>query len=280
MANKVFSSDWNDYELIDSGDGRKLERWGNIITIRPEVQAYFKSESSYEEWKKIAHLEFIQKDSKSGKWEFLKEVSIENWQISYKSLILNLELTKFKHVGIFPEQATNWEFIIETLSPSSKMLNLFAYTGVASIIGKATGADVTHVDSVKQLITWARKNMESSQQKNIRWIHEDALKFAQREVKRENKYDLIIMDPPAWGIGVKNEKWKIEDKLAELISTASKLLNPKGVLILNTYSPKVELEDIKLHSSSFFSRIELSELWKKSTSGKKLFYGHLMRAWK
>lgn len=280
MANKVFSSDWNDYELIDAGDGRKLERWGNIITIRPEVQAYFKSESSYEEWKKIAHLEFIQKDSKSGKWEFLKEVSIENWQISYKSLILNLELTKFKHVGIFPEQATNWEFIIETLSPSSKMLNLFAYTGVASIIGKATGADVTHVDSVKQLITWARKNMESSQQKNIRWIHEDALKFAQREVKRENKYDLIIMDPPAWGIGVKNEKWKIEDKLAELISTASKLLNPKGVLILNTYSPKVELGDIKLHSSSFFSRIELSELWKKSTSGKKLFYGHLMRAWK
>src|SRR5690606_27077275 len=125
MANKVFSSDWNDYELIDAGDGRKLERWGNIITIRPEVQAYFKSESSYEEWKKIAHLEFIQKDSKSGKWEFLKEVSIENWQISYKSLILNLELTKFKHVGIFPEQATNWEFIIETLSPSSKMLNLF-----------------------------------------------------------------------------------------------------------------------------------------------------------
>ena len=107
MANKVFSSDWNDYELIDAGDGRKLERWGNIITIRPEVQAYFKSESSYEEWKKIAHLEFIQKDSKSGKWEFLKEVSIENWQISYKSLILNLELTKFKHVGIFPEQATN-----------------------------------------------------------------------------------------------------------------------------------------------------------------------------
>lgn len=277
---KTITSQWEDYELLDAGGGKKLERWGEIITIRPELQAYFKSEWSFGEWKQKAHFEFESATGKnSGKWKKLKQNAPENWIIEWDSLSANLELTKFKHLGMFPEQASNWEFIQENLSADKRFLNLFAYTGFASLVARNTGAETIHVDSVKQLISWAKQNMESSQIEGIKWVHEDALKFALREVKRGNKYDGIIMDPPAFGLGAKGERWKIEQKLPELIETASKLLTKDGFLILNTYSPRVSLEDIERIANKYFvkKKIELTELWMITTTKKQLFYGHLLR---
>lgn len=280
MAEKTYSENWEDYELIDAGNEKKLERWGNIVTIRPERQAYFKPGMPEVEWNEIAHLEFVPKGNTAGKWVTRQTLPEGEWTVRFKHLTFNLETTKFKHVGLFPEQATNWNLILDHLSPGMKMLNLFAYTGAASIVGKSRGAEVTHVDSVKQLISWAKTNMEFSGLEDIRWMHEDAMKFAQRELKRGNLYHLIVMDPPAWGIGAKKEKWKIEHKLEELIEVASQLLHPGGLLILNTYSPKVKLKEINYFAKKHFPKVEVSELWKKTFTGKDMFFGHLLRAYK
>ncbi len=276
---RLYTKGWDDYELIDAGGGKKLERWGEIITIRPEVQAYFKSELSFKEWEEKAHFEFISKGGQSGFWNTLKDDVPENWNIQWNKLTFHLELTKFKHLGIFPEQAINWEMIVSKLTPSSKFLNLFAYTGAASLAARSTLAETIHVDSVKQLITWAKTNQELSNLENTKWVHEDALKFAEREVKRGNKYDGIIMDPPAWGIGAKGEKWKLEDKLESLLSLAQSLLNKNGFLILNTYSPTITTKDIDRLSQRYFpkSSIQLFELWMKTTTGKELYYGNGIR---
>ncbi|MBI1838413.1 MAG: class I SAM-dependent methyltransferase [Flavobacteriia bacterium] len=276
---RIYTQGWGDYELIDAGGGKKLERWGEIITIRPEVQAYFKSEIPFKEWEQKAHFEFILKNGQTGSWKKLKPNFSENWNISYHSLQFHLELTKFKHVGLFPEQAINWELIHSKLNSNSKFLNLFAYTGAASLIARSTGAETIHVDSVKQLISWAKKNQELSSLENTKWVHEDALKFAEREVKRGNKYHGIIMDPPAWGIGAKGEKWKLEDKLELLISYAKNLLMPDGFLILNTYSPTISTKDIQRLASKHFDsqKIHVFELWMKTTTGKELYYGNGIR---
>lgn len=277
--NKIYATGWSDYELIDAGGNKKLERWGDIITIRPERQAYFKSGLPFNKWYEQAHWEF-EENGKKGTWKAIRPNAPKNWNITYKSLTLNLELTAFKHLGLFPEQMVNWRYIAQCLSPQKRMLNLFAYTGVASLMGKTTGADVVHVDAVKQIIGWAKKNMETAQLSDIRWVHEDALKFAQREVKRGNKYDLLIMDPPAWGIGAKNEKWKLEDQLPQLLTLAKELLEKQGHLILNTYSPKVDLNTIADLVDVIFPpshTLELQELWMKTQTGKELYFGVLLR---
>lgn len=276
---KLYVSGWKDYELIDAGGGKKLERWGSIITIRPEVQAYFRSGKPFAEWHKLAHWEFTDKGGQTGTWKALKKDAPRKWSISYKDLTFNLELTKFKHVGLFPEQRINWDFIDQRLNNDSNFLNLFAYTGAASVVARKTGAETIHVDSVKQLISWAKENMESSQLSNIKWVHEDALKFTQREVKRDRSYSGIIMDPPAWGIGAKKEKWKLEDKIDELISNAATLIGKEGFLVLNTYSPQVELDLLQKLANQYFKKrsFSLQELWMKTTSGKELFYGNVLR---
>lgn len=280
IKEKTYANNWKDYELIDAGGEKKLERWGDIITIRPERQAYFQSGLPFEEWYKLAHWEYREKGNKPGKWSKVNNPPSDFWPISFGDLTYNLELTKYKHLGLFPEQIVNWNFLKDFSSENHKVLNLFAYTGASSLIAKSKGADVVHVDSVKQMITWARKNMESSELDGIKWIHEDALKFAQKELKRERKYDCIIMDPPAWGIGAKKEHWKIEDKLETLIATAYQLLNKGGVLIVNTYSPKVELKELDHICGKYFgnTKVESSELWMKTYSKKDLFFGHLVRA--
>lgn len=277
-ASKIFTEGWQDYELIDAGGGKKLERWGKIITIRPEVQAYFRSGKPFEEWSKLAHWEFQQKGAQSGQWKRLKKAP-ETWSIRYNSLSFELRLTKFKHLGLFPEQRSNWDFIHEKLRDEGRFLNLFAYTGAASLVARNAGAETLHVDSVKQLISWARHNMERSRLMNIKWVHEDALKFASRELKRQNQYDGIIMDPPAWGIGAKKEKWKLEDKLDDLLGTASQLLAPKGFLIMNTYSPQVTTEFLQELSALYFSDREhqVAELWMETSTGKKMYYGNVLR---
>jgi len=276
---RIYSNQWADYELIDAGNNKKLERWGNIITIRPERNAYFTPILSINKWKEQAHFEFIEQTTNTGIWNTLKLNTPNEWKLSYKDCIFNLQLTKFKHLGIFPEQQTNWEFISSHLQQNSKFLNLFAYTGGASLIANSIKADVYHCDSVKQIISWAKKNMESSNQTNIHWVFDDALKFANRELKRGNKYEGIIMDPPAFGLGTNKERWKIETKLPELVKIASQLLTNDGFLIINTYSPKLKEEELLALVKTYFptKKIEINKLCIKSTTNKTIEYGELTR---
>jgi 23S rRNA (cytosine1962-C5)-methyltransferase len=250
------------------------------VTIRPEIQAHFKPGWSRSDWLARADWEFEELSSTQGTWKNLKLQAPDHWQIAYEQLKFGLKLTKFKHVGLFPEQQANWRFIAERVKPGHKVLNLFAYTGGASLIARAGGAEVVHVDSVKQMLDWANDNRTLSALTDIKWVLEDALKFAKRELKRGNRYDGIIMDPPAWGLGAKGEKWKLENHLAELVKTARGLMHPGGFLILNTYSPKVELADLAKAAESCFAnnQIEIKQLWMQSKTGKALFYGNLLRA--
>jgi len=249
MIKLLTPDNWPDYELIDSGDGEKLERFGNQIIARPEPQAFWRKSLSNQEWEKLANAYFIKgKTNKNndewGEWK-VKPSAKEQWTISYRHddmlLRMRLGLTSFKHVGIFPEQASNWNFIYDTIksfnSPNIKVLNLFAYTGIASIAAKAAGAEVTHVDSVKQVVSWSKENMELSGLKDIRWIVDDAVKFVNREVRRENKYNGIILDPPAYGRGPDGEKWILEENLTPLLEQCKLLLTDKNnFIILNLYS--------------------------------------------
>ena len=276
---ELFTESWNDYELIDAGGGRKLERWGKLITIRPEVQAYFHSGLPFSDWSKMAHWEFIEKKGKKGAWKQLIKDAPRAQTISYGRLKFHIELTKFKHLGLFPEQRINWDYINENVNSEHRFLNLFAYTGAASCAARNRGADTIHVDSVKPMISWAKKNMEFSRLLNIRWVHEDALKFLNREVKRGNKFQSIIMDPPAWGIGAKGERWKIEDQIDALISASASVLSEDGFLILNTYSPTIESETLKEMTSMYFpDRIsQVNQLKMNTKTSKNLYFGELVR---
>ena len=258
---------WKDYELVDSGRGEKLERFGKYVLRRPEPKALWAPSLPENEWKRLSHVVFrpgagFGKAGKedSGTWEKVRKMD-DQWSIAYNGeqdpethaasdlhIALRLGLTSFKHVGVFPEQAPNWEFIYrETLRlgriakanglPAPKVLNLFAYTGAASLAAKAAGADVTHLDSVRQVVTWARENMERSGLDGVRWVVEDALKFAKREAKRGNRYQGIILDPPAYGHGPDGEKWKLDELLFDLLKNVSQILSPRdSFLVLNLYS--------------------------------------------
>lgn len=276
---KIFTEPWKDYELIDAGGGKKLERWGDIITIRPELQAYFHSGLPFSEWKKIAHWEFVEKRANKGNWKPLKKNVRSTWDIKYGRLTFKLALTNNKHVGLFPEQRINWEYLEANLNTDDKFLNLFAYTGASSCVGRQMGADTYHLDSVKPIISWAKKNMDLSRLMNIRWVHEDALKFVNREQKRGNKYKAIQMDPPAWGLGAKGEKWKLEDKIDELLSATASILMEDGVLILNTYSPTIDQATLKELISIYFPQrtASVNGLHMKTTSDKYLYFGELVR---
>lgn len=233
-----------DYELIDCGDFQKLERFGKVVTIRPETQAIWRPSLSESDWLRHAHVRYRSTGATSGYWEEISPAPA-HWPFHYRrgglELTLNLELTKFKHVGVFPEQAVNWDFIYDRLrrmaTPQPRFLNLFAYTGGASLAAKAAGADVVHVDAIKQVISWSRTNMEASGLDGIRWVVEDAMKFAQRELKRGNTYHGIVLDPPAFGHGPKGDYWKLEKQIGELLRTVFALLDREAsFLVLNTYS--------------------------------------------
>ncbi|WP_143960782.1 class I SAM-dependent methyltransferase [Litoribacter populi] len=238
---------WKDYELIDSGAFEKLERFGPYIISRPEPQAIWDRSMDEKEWREKAHAHFAKEKSnpEKGQWKEFQKIP-HKWQITYDNpsgmkLTLNLAMTSFKHIGLFPEQAVNWDYIDETIAKmpveTPKVLNLFAYTGAASVAAKAAGADVTHLDSVKQVVTWSRHNMESSDQEGIRWVVDDAMKFVKREIRRGNKYHGIILDPPAYGRGPNGEKWVLEEEINELLKLCSEILEPEHhFLILNMYS--------------------------------------------
>ena len=274
----TYSQNWKDYELIDAGGGKKLERWGNIVTVRPDRLAYFPQVLTEKEWAMKTDFEFVEETTTSGKWVKRSDAP-EEWQIKYGKAVLNLKLTNYKHLGIFPEQQTNWEFIQNKVQKGDRVLNLFGYTGAASIIAKINQAEVFHCDSVKNVINWGKENMESSEVEGIKWVLEDALKFAQREAKRGNKYNGIIMDPPAFGIGPKKERWKLEDKFQDLLKTAKELIEDKGFIIVNTYSPKLDAKKIKDIASSVFNqqKVSVTRLSMKTTTGKRLDFGELTR---
>jgi 23S rRNA (cytosine1962-C5)-methyltransferase len=276
---KTMALPWNDYELIDAGGGKKMERFGEIVCIRPDVNAYFKSELEFKEWDQQAHLEFRQNKEGVGKWLVKKQFDFEDWFIQFEEARILLKTTKYKHIGIFPEQSSNWIYLNTLDLKEKSVLNLFCYTGIASYVCRLKGANVTQVDSDKQILEWSKANLLNSGFEDVRSLHDDALKFAQREVKRENKYDLIIMDPPVYGIGINGERWVLEDKIEELLSTAKLILNPKGILIVNTYSPKLEIGKLKRIATRHFGsdKIEISELWAKTKTGKNLYYGNLLR---
>lgn len=289
----IHPSSWTDYELIDSGNHEKLERFGSYILIRPEPQALWPSSLSGQEWIKLAHAKFDreQKDNfrfsedVKGGWKKLKSIP-DSWNISYQhnqlELTLRLALTNFGHVGIFPEQGSNWNFIFDTISgwgKSGKVLNLFAYTGAASVVARMAGADVLHVDASRPGLNWANQNMQINNQKDIRWVYEDALKFVKREVKRGNKYNGIIMDPPPYGRGPEGEKWTLEDKLDELIGMSASLLDSgKHFFILNMYAVGLSsLVGLNVVRSHFKNEAEFGEFFLKSKHGRDLPMGTFVR---
>ncbi len=239
--------DFRDYELIDSGDFEKLERFGRIVTRRPEPQAIWHKSLAEAEWQRLADASFLRdgKSEERGEWR-VKPQTPDRWTISYRykemQLKMRLAMTSFKHVGIFPEQAANWNFIYDNCCALAakgrpRVLNLFAYTGGATLAARAAGAEVTHVDSVKQVVTWSRENMEQSGLEGVRWMVEDALKFVRREVRRGNRYDGIILDPPAYGRGANGEKWVLEENIGEMLACCAELLEAKDAfLVLNLYS--------------------------------------------
>lgn len=275
---------WRDYELIDCGNFKKLERFGKVICIRPEPQALWQPYLSQKEWNK-ADVIFVGRSPSTGEWNNLSKVP-DRWNIRYKSDQLDFQLrlafTSFKHVGVFPEQAVNWEFIASSIkkikNEKPRFLNLFAYTGAASIAACKAGANVTHVDSIKQVVTWANENMQLNKLTDIRWMIDDAVKFVKREVRRGNVYHGIILDPPAYGHGPKGEKWKLEEMVNELVGDVVQLLHPEEhFLILNTYSlgfsAVVAGNLLKRHLPDDQDTVEMGELMLKATSGANLPLG-------
>lgn len=241
---------WPDYELIDSGHAEKLERFGKYILIRPEPQALWPKQLSEKEWSNRAHARFVRDNNKkshrdshneNGGWQYFKTVPA-SWEIQYAPLNLKLKLscTSFGHLGVFVEQVTNWHFIdqeVKRIGNTPKVLNLFAYTGAASIVAANAGADVTHLDAVRNVVTWANENKQLSKAPEIRWMVEDALKFVKRQAKKGNYYHGIILDPPAYGRGPDGEKWVLEDQIDELMYYSSQIVHPdKYFALLNLYS--------------------------------------------
>lgn len=286
---------WQDYELIDSGDFEKLERFGKYTLARPEPQAIWQRVLGDADWKKLTNARFAREQSDN--FRFTDEVKggwtrnpgmPESWQINYGyndlKLSLRLALTGFGHVGIFPEQGENWNFIFDTIRSwnlsKPKVLNLFAYTGAASVVAKSAGADVVHVDASRPGLNWANQNMQLNGLTDIRWVYEDALKYVKREVKRGNKYNGIIMDPPPYGRGPEGEKWTLQEKLNELIQLSSQLLEPKNsFFILSMYavglSAIVGLNVAKTHFE--IKDPEYGEFFLTSKSGKDLPMGTFLR---
>ena len=239
----MWSADkWEQYRLIDSADGEKLEYWGDYLLRRPDPQAVWSLKSDKKLWNK-ADAWYHRSKSGGGKWEYLNKKLPERWTVNYRNLTFNIKPMGFKHTGLFPEQAVNWDFTREVIRNSGRkdvsVLNLFAYTGGATLSCAAAGAAVTHVDASKGMVTWAKENAASSglSDKPIRWIVDDCVKFVERELRRGNHYDAIIMDPPSYGRGPKGEIWKIEDAIHPLVSKCAGLLTDKPLFFLiNSYT--------------------------------------------
>ncbi len=244
-----FSDNWKDYELLDSSCGEKLERWGDYILIRPDPQVIWKTPKNHPLWKK-ADARYVRSSTGGGYWDVFKKLP-DAWQIGYNDLKFNVKTMGFKHTGIFPEQAVNWDLltsVIKNADRKVKVLNLFAYTGGATIASLAAGADVVHVDASKGMVLWAKENAVASgvQDKFVRWIVDDCIKFAKREIRRGNTYDIIIMDPPSYGRGPNGEVWKLENEIYEFVELCMGLLSPDPLMMLiNSYTTGISTAVMK-----------------------------------
>ena len=234
------ADNWKDYEILDMADGEKLERWGNIFLVRPDPQIIWKEKTFPNKWKKI-NARYNRSKTGGGSWEYTSNLP-KAWQIKYNDLVFNIKPMGFKHTGLFPEQAVNWDWMINKIKNEKreiKVLNLFAYTGGATVACLSAGASVCHVDSSKGMTAWAKENVISSglEKKSVRYIVDDVFKFVNREIRRGNKYDAIIMDPPSYGRGANGEVWKFEENIDELIKLCSKVLSDDPLFFLvNSYT--------------------------------------------
>lgn len=234
------ASEWKDYKIIDMADGQKLEKWGNITLSRPDPQIIWKSKSFPSKWNEMNAV-YNRSKTGGGAWEFKKSMP-DKWQIKYKDLTFNIKPMGFKHTGLFPEQAANWDWMISKIKNSKreiKVLNLFAYTGGATVACLYAGASVCHVDSSKGMTEWAKENVASSglRERPVRFIVDDVIKFVNREIRRGNRYDAIVMDPPSYGRGANGEVWQFEENLCELVELCQQILSDNPLFFLiNSYT--------------------------------------------
>lgn len=235
------SEKWKDYELIDCSEGERLERWGDIFLIRPDPQVIWNTPKKNKMWHN-AHARYNRSNTGGGSWQYYKPVP-EVWQIGYRDLVFNLKPMGFKHTGVFVEQACNWDYVADLIEKSGrtdvKVLNLFAYTGAATVSALKKGASVVHVDASKGMVQWAKENASSSNvaDRSVRWIVDDCMKFVAREIRRGNKYDIIIMDPPSYGRGPGGEVWKLEDEVYGFVELCSGLLSNNALaMLINSYT--------------------------------------------
>ena len=261
------ATNWKDYEIIDMASGEKLERWGKYVLIRPDPQIIWKNKSFPEKWKK-ADAKYNRSKTGGGAWDYKVRLP-EEWQVRYKNLTFNIKPMGFKHTGLFPEQAVNWDWMMDKIKKEKrniKVLNLFAYTGGATVACTAAGATVCHVDSSKGMVAWAKENIASSglKDKPIRYIVDDVIKFVQREIRRGNTYDAIIMDPPSYGRGTSGEVWQFENNISELVELCAKVLSKEPLFFLiNSYTTGISAEVL-----SNILKLNLSQFKGKITSGE------------
>ncbi|GAK58370.1 SAM-dependent methyltransferase [Candidatus Vecturithrix granuli] len=287
MTIQVYYDDWPEYELLDSGHRKKLERFGKYRVIREETKAWWRPELPEQEWEKAIASHH---GEDPGKWEFHRAAPQE-WRLQFEQLTLEARFTATsKHVGVFPEQTAHWRWIADQIRHAGQreihVLNLFAYTGIATLIAAAHGASVTHVDSAKGVVAWGKRNQQLSglDDRPIRWIVDDASKFVQREVRRQRQYDAILMDPPSFGRGPKRELWKIEQHLTDLLADCRQLLSPEPLFVLLTmYSLDQSallianlLQDML---RGYGGAIEVGELALKPTSSEKALSMSIFGRW-
>ena len=236
----IISDKWKDYELIDCSSGERLERWGDVIFIRPDPQVIWHTPKNDPRWRS-ADARYHRSNSGGGQWEIFKKIP-DVWSIGYRELRFNIKAMGFKHTGLFPEQAANWDRIAEIIKKSGrelKVLNMFAYTGAATVSALAAGACVTHVDAAKGMVQWAKENAAISgvADKKVRWLVDDCKKFIERETRRGNRYDIIIMDPPSYGRGPGGDVWKLEDEIYELVCGCLPVLSSQAeAFLINSYT--------------------------------------------
>ncbi|MCS7004572.1 MAG: class I SAM-dependent methyltransferase [Cytophagales bacterium] len=278
-------TEWQDYELIDCGNFEKLERFGPYVLIRPEPQAIWQRKLSYSVWQQKANARFVRGNSPEEGWTVYNMP--HHWKIRYQipkfGFTMKLSFTSFGHIGIFPEQAENWKYIFEQvrrIGEGARVLNLFAYTGGATLAAKTAGASVVHVDAVKQVVNWAKENAALNNTEQCSWLVEDALKFIRREAKRGHQYQGIILDPPAYGRGPNGEKWILEENLDELINFCHQILAPQqSFFVLNMYSMGLSALVAENLVKSYFGNIptEIGECFLSSTTGFRLPLGTFLR---
>ena len=242
----IVANNWKDYEILDMANGEKLERWGQITLIRPDPQIIWKEKTFPNKWNK-ANARYNRSKTGGGSWDYKTKLP-ESWQIKYKNLTFNIKPMGFKHTGLFPEQAVNWHWMIDKIKSSKreiKVLNLFAYTGGATVACLSAGASVCHVDSSKGMVAWAKENVNSSglKEAKVRYIVDDVIKFVQREIRRGNKYDAIVMDPPSYGRGTSGEVWQFENNISDLVALCTEVLSDNPLFFLiNSYTTGISAE--------------------------------------